>query len=498
MNLSGLAGSLGAAFSGYGVDRARALQQAMLARGMEGTDFDRTLRLRQAGYAPVGDLQTALQQASQSAQAPVTDGLTDSVPTGTATDPAVLAKQIAGNVAQNRTAANQVPGTPANLASAFQVPGEATKWAQLPFDQTPAGLAIRKGQEIDKAKQDNELQRELARNAATAADKRTTAAAERAQRVAQIQSFDPTMSPARASAIANDEKLYNAWGTAQFAPKPIPPVKPPRPIIQKGQDAQGNPLFFSVDDSDPKHPKMIPMEGGTPIKAGGAAGGQTRLPERTQQLGLALHNAVEALPFHDQVVADPDAGPGLATGWLGEKSQAGHQPARWALNQTDAGSDYEKYLDAINGSLLAVAHSVGGARINKEQINMFGGNMMLSSGDGDHPKTVEQKTRAIIDFMNSARATLPPDAVAQQEALLPPDGLAFLRSKGYGEAPTPEGMAKVAQVRSLGGYTPDAPEESAAPTGPAPTAAHRWEELVKGGMDKAAATAQVKREFKAP
>lgn len=182
-------------------------------------------------------------------------------------------------------------------------------------------------------------------------------------------------------------------------------------------------------------------------KGAGGAGGQTRLPERSQQLGLALNNAVEALPFHDQ--AAETGAPGMVAGYLAQHSQSGSLPARGALNLTESGQKYERYTDAMNGALLAVAHSVGGARISKEQVNMFGGNMMVSPNDP--PATIQQKTRAIIDFMNSARATLPPDAVAKQEAGMSPAALSYLKSKGYGNAPTQQGMALVGQIKSLGG-----------------------------------------------
>jgi hypothetical protein len=261
------------------------------------------------------------------------------------------------------------------------------------------------------------------------------------------------------------------------APPPVPLQGPAKaPVI-------GSPAWLEAQDADakirakyqkPTVPKFTPLtttgeggaqvvqpfntstgEAGAPIanaKSGAAAGGQTRLPERTQQLGLALHNAAEALPFHDAA-----SSPNLLSGYLGEKSQQGNQLARGALNMTTSGQAYEKYIDAINGSLLAVAHSVGGARINKEQVNMLGGNMMVSANDP--PATVQQKTRAIIDFMNSARATLPPDAVAKQEASMDPNALAYLRSKGYGGPATAAGNSVIMQVKALGGPSAESTPE---------------------------------------
>lgn len=219
-----------------------------------------------------------------------------------------------------------------------------------------------------------------------------------------------------------------------------------------GVGPDGKPTIFA--GSTKGTPNLTDTGVGKPA-AGGAAGGQ-RLPERTEQLGLALHNAAEALPFHDE--SEANGSPGIVSGFLAQHSQSGSLPARGALNLTESGQRYEKYIDAINGSLLAVAHSVGGARISKEQVNMFGGNMMVSPNDP--PATVQQKTRAIIDFMNSARATLPPDAVAQQEASMSAAGLAYLKSKGYGAAPSAQGVALVNEVKALGGE----PGTEAAPT----------------------------------
>ena len=243
--------------------------------------------------------------------------------------------------------------------------------------------------------------------------------------------------------MSNRGAIQTLGGQPVDATQVQPYDKPEKPVIIQGVNPQDQtPTAFRVNPSGGPAQPIEGFQG----KSSAAGAGQTRLPERTQQLGLALNAAAETLPFHDEAKVSP---PGLTSGWLGQKGQEGSQVARGILNVTNP--KYENYIGGMNGALLAVAHSVGGARINKEQVNMFGGNMMVSPNDP--PETIDRKTRAIVDFMNAARTTLPPEAVAGQEAQMKPEALAFLRSKGYGNMPTAAGMAKLQQVRELGGVT---------------------------------------------
>lgn len=178
MDLSGLAGAFGAAFRGYGKDQADALARQELAQRMAGTDFDRTLRLRDAGFGPVSDVQQALQSVGQ---APITTGvLPDSPVSGVATSGSDLAKAIAANVTNNRKQARELQ---TSVDRSFAVPGQSQPWAQLPFDQTPTGVALRKSLELDAAKQATQEKRTIAQQAAqqSAQDARAQATEVRTQ-----------------------------------------------------------------------------------------------------------------------------------------------------------------------------------------------------------------------------------------------------------------------------------------------------------------------------
>lgn len=497
MDFQDIARVLGAATGGYAQDQETELKRKALARSQGVQDEDRLNRALQAGYRPTGPM--AAQATKLDALAPTFEAMS-TAPSAPGSE-MLPGMQGRGGMMQALAAAAKERANamnPANVPQMTVTTANGPQSLAFDYESSPTGLAERK----QRAKELQDQARQTAVDAQKAQEAALLKKQEADQKAAEatahakadyntLKSIAPThplvRQPFDATNMANYSKAIDAFHADRTASIASAGTWANSGDVDK---ATGEPIYVNSRTMERKT-----LTGAQPKAGAGGAGGQTRLPERSQQLGLALHNAVEALPYHDQVVMS--GSPGFVTGWLGEKSQQGNQPARGALNLTDEGKAYERYIDAINGTLLATAHSVGGARISKEQVNMFGGNMMVSTNDP--PETVNQKTRAIVDFMNSARATLPPDMVEKQEASLPPAALKFLRDRGYGSPPTAAGNSVLMQVRSLGGDDAAITPQGA---GNGPTAdpkqaqrKTRWDQLVSGGMDKATATAQVRREI---
>lgn len=129
MNLSGLMQTLGGAFQGLSSDQQRELQRRLMSQRQEEGNFERSYKMRQDGYAPLPEVAQVM-QGIQSRSI---------LPTGsTANDPGQLAREIAGRL-RTRHEAEAPPAS-------FQVPGQQERWAALPFDQSPAGLALARSQ----------------------------------------------------------------------------------------------------------------------------------------------------------------------------------------------------------------------------------------------------------------------------------------------------------------------------------------------------------------
>lgn len=241
-----------------------------------------------------------------------------------------------------------------------------------------------------------------------------------------------------------------------------PPQVPPSATIPPGVTGpNGRPMIF-----DPKARTLVEAPEGVT----GKTANQQRLPERSQQLGLGLQAAGQVLPIHLQMANNP---PGLFSGAAAAEAQGGGargEVGNWMLNKVSP--QYAQYTDAMAGALLAAAHSVGGARINKEQVNMFGQQFRVRAGDG--PLVNAQKAQSFVGFLNAAAATLPAEEVAKQEALMPAEQLAFLRAHGYGARPRAVDIQRLQSVMPedvdinglIQGARAGAPSGGSVPTAP--------------------------------
>lgn len=490
MNLSGIASALGGAFSGYGMDQQRRFQQAQLARQMEGTDFDRTLKLREAGFGPVSDVQAALQQAQS---APITQHLTsDSSPTGMPMDPGQLAKSIAANVTKNHQQAQQLQQ---NIAGAFQVPGQSQQWAQLPFEKTPTGLAIQRAQALEDAKQGRQLA--------------TDAAKEQAKAAAAQQAKD------RANK-AQYGALKAEFGQHPLASKPYDPdtdyasvVTDQRQIrqLQAGQSKE----HWVAAGSDPVTGKPLllnTMTGETKEGGGvrGTVGGAMSAMAQGQQARLlgSVSEARAAMPrmeaMEQKWLDHPETIPnglGSALAKMGTRFAGSH-----SLTGIGAETVGEQFADpevlqymrdaALMARATQLMSSRGGseAMVNSEQL--LNRAVPRSEGLRQSVSAAQKSRKAIFGEFGGLMQALTPEQIAKVEK-----GLQMLE-KGDQTGASLVGST-LDEARAQQAANPSAaPAPQRRSTDKAATPADRWEQLVRSGLSKEAATAQVKREFPQP
>ena len=108
------------------------------------------------------------------------------------------------------------------------------------------------------------------------------------------------------------------------------------------------------------------------------------------------------------------------------------------MNQTPAYSMYQAALDPL---VLANAHALSGARINQDQANMIKRSIERQAGDYANKGVVAQRDKNVIDQLNSIAASLPRDAVIEQENQMPEEVLADLVARGYKRVGTGAGNA---------------------------------------------------------
>lgn len=170
-------------------------------------------------------------------------------------------------------------------------------------------------------------------------------------------------------------------------------------------------------------------------------GGATNAPlaARESQFGMALKAAASLVPIHNQLAvsgipagAQEAAKTAHGEGWF-SKIPFGQEIGNRALN---ASPDYASYEATLPNLIIGSAHSMGGARISLQQIQQIANADKLAPGDQNNPTVGARKLQNAMDFLNSARASLSPEAVAKQEADLTPGQLQILRQAGYGGQPT--------------------------------------------------------------
>lgn len=220
MDFSGLAGALGAGFQGYAKDKEDELRRQALAAQLQGQDFDRTMRLRENDYAPVGDVQTALRQAAQGASAAPVTGAVPGAAAGFAPD--------ASDMVQRLMAANQAKNLQTSLAGQFTVPGQKQAWAPLPYDETKVGLQQRKSLAVDAARAAAESSRQQSQSerAAQATQAKETRTQQRAAQTLKAefpkdplnaQPFDPVNPADYVAALAHQRDMQKSTAAAQIA-----------------------------------------------------------------------------------------------------------------------------------------------------------------------------------------------------------------------------------------------------------------------------------------
>lgn len=179
-------------------------------------------------------------------------------------------------------------------------------------------------------------------------------------------------------------------------------------------------------------------------KAGGAgANGALAAPmaAKVGQAGEMLKKASDLLPAMDalDVHLGGSAAQDIATHGLGVGSL--RIPGTQGLGSAmlNNAPDYATYQASLSPFVLAAAHALSGARINDEQVKQIRASIELKPGDT--PQVRAQKKKNVIDLMNSINGSLPPDAVAAQEAQMDAPALTTLRNGGYkgaAKATTPQ------------------------------------------------------------
>lgn len=228
---------------------------------------------------------------------------------------------------------------------------------------------------------------------------------------------------ARAGAVESAQvpgKIAAAQGTSDFA----------APIAT--QDVPGGPVTY-------KTRSQALGSGKAPTGANGALAAP--MAAKVGQAGEMLKKASDLLPAMDalDVHLGGSAAQDIATHGLGVGSL--RIPGTQGLGSAmlNNAPDYATYQASLSPFVLAAAHALSGARINDEQVKQIRSSIELKPGDT--PQVRAQKKKNVIDLMNSINGSLPPDAVAAQEAQMDAPALTTLRNGGYkgaAKATTPQ------------------------------------------------------------
>lgn len=184
-------------------------------------------------------------------------------------------------------------------------------------------------------------------------------------------------------------------------------------------------------------------------KAAAGAGSSAPIAVRAGQMGLALRSAGDLFPLHDSLAKSgipfgAEEAEKTATGQsMLSKLPFATELGNRALNSKSNG-DYAQYNSILPNLLLASAHAISGARINQEQVKLLSQGLKLSPGDNDMTKA--QKLTNLADFLNSMKASLPPQVAQQVEESIDPATKAILVKHGYGSPPTGYAYGEIKKV----------------------------------------------------
>ena len=204
---------------------------------------------------------------------------------------------------------------------------------------------------------------------------------------------------------------------------------PHAPVIIQGTDAQGKPIAYRVPTVAGAAEQIQGFSGKIPT--GGA--GSAPLASKEGQFGEMLKKAPDIFKAAEQL----DVGVGMSSArdisehgiGVGSFRIPGTQGVgNLMLNQHPA---YASYQAALAPFVLANAHAVSGARINKDQSDMIRKSLERQPGDFANPTLLKQRDKNMIDQMNSIAASLPAEAVRRQEEQMSPAELADLVARGY-------------------------------------------------------------------
>lgn len=196
----------------------------------------------------------------------------------------------------------------------------------------------------------------------------------------------------------------------------------PDPTLVPVQQADGSVVYT---------PRPYAAGQAVPGKAGGASNLAAPVAARVGQFGEMLKKTAQILPIMDALdvnlgnsTAQDIAENGIGVGGY-------HIPGTKGLGSAmmNRSSRYAEYEAAASPLVLAIAHALSGARINKDQTDKIRESIVYAPGDS--PAVKAQKRKNLVDMVNSVGGSLPVDAVAAQEAQMDPSAMTSLRGYGY-------------------------------------------------------------------
>lgn len=431
-------------------NRQRALAAAALkvkqdndARQQRLADIDTNIKLQGLGYRPLSAL---IGQANQdSALGDVGAG----VPGGPGM-PSILGPLLAMRGAQLKQGASAPISVPTSTGD-----------VQMALDPTQTPEAIAERKDASRQQAIDARAKDVATAAALAKQQAHEALA------ANIKTaLDPTASDAdRATAKANVLSSENGSSYESLFTPHAPVLGTPEYL-----QAQKDVLALTPHNIDPLSPagiaattKLKTAEAALP-KQGGASAANAQVAQKGEQLGLAAQNAATLISVYEgRGMQGPNGLGGYAMNEKADGGALGKIGANIGLNTFSP--DLSKAAAAQPLVVSAAAHSVGGARITKEQAHYFMDGFIPQGGDS--APVVKQKFGQLVDFLNAARAALPPDVAAAQDAQFAPETMATLQRYGYGKPPSKDAAAKAHQLQVIGAAPAGNPASSSAAPPPA-------------------------------
>lgn len=209
----------------------------------------------------------------------------------------------------------------------------------------------------------------------------------------------------------------------------VAPVEPNN-VFQSGIGSDGKPTIFAGKSKGA--PNLTDTGINKPVSA---ASGALAAPVafRVGQAGEMLKKAADILPMLDQLRV------GLAQSSAADIANNGvgiagmHIPGTKGVGNLMMNNDprFATYQAALGPLSIAAAHANAGLRVSDAQMAKIQKNMEVAPGDVANPTVMAMKKKNMVDLINSIVGSLPPEAVAAQEAQMDPAALAMLKAAGY-------------------------------------------------------------------